>query len=162
MCELQRLESTEPRSRPSHAPPPHAPLHFPQADKETRHKCEHCDLIGASQFASLLNPRGELWHNDYSVNLRRVAGHPLPPAGSARGAVICYQHAPSNNLVISWHERQTRVCAQPLIYWRPLSFSERGQRSHDARCGPDDCNCLFPTVQKGEICLDKRRLCSEL
>lgn len=126
--------------------PPHALLHFPQADKETRHKCEHCDLIGASQFASLLNPRGALWHNDYSVNLRRVAGHLLPPAGSARGAVICYQHAPSNNLVISWHERQMRVCAQPFIYWWPLSFSERGQKSHDAhgaRCEPEDCNCVL-------------------
>lgn len=53
-----------------------------------RYKCVHCDLIGASQFASLLIPCGAR-RNDYSVNLCRTVRHPVPPAGSAKGAVIC-------------------------------------------------------------------------
>lgn len=66
------------------------------------------------------------WHNDYSVNLCRTVRHPLPPAGSAKGAVICYQYAHPT----VWSSADIRdkwgIVDKPFIYRWPVTFPERG------------------------------------
>lgn len=70
----------------------------------------------------------------YLANLCRTAEHHMPQARSTKGTSLL-SVCTSDNLVISWHQKQMRNHVQPTSYWWPRLFPVHGQKYTDDPAG---------------------------